>query len=148
LRDFLVVPTQTPQPRYTRRLCGLNMRIKKDKSGKSNLVFSTDERICPGCLRPQAACVCKSQHATLTDQGDGIVRLHRETKGRKGKGVTLVKGLILAEDDLSQLAKKLKNAFGVGGSIKAGVIELQTANRDRVKALLEEMGHTVNLAGG
>ena len=148
MRDFLVVPTQTPQPRYTRRLCGLNMRIKKDKSGKSNLVFSTDERICPGCLRPQAACVCKSQHATLTDQGDGIVRLHRETKGRKGKGVTLVKGLILAEDDLSQLAKKLKNAFGVGGSIKAGVIELQTANRDRVKVLLEEMGHTVNLAGG
>ncbi len=148
MRDFLVVPTQTAQPRYTRRLCGLNMRIKKDKSGKSNLVFSTDERICPGCLRPQAACVCKSQHATLTDQGDGIVRLHRETKGRKGKGVTLVKGLILAEDDLSQLAKKLKNAFGVGGSIKAGVIELQTANRDRVKVLLEEMGHTVNLAGG
>ena len=124
------------------------MRIKKDKSGKSNLVFSTDERICPGCLRPQAACLCKSQHATITNQGDGIVRLHRETKGRKGKGVTLVKGLILAEAELSQLAKKLKNAFGVGGSIKAGVIELQTADRDRVKVLLEEMGHTVKLAGG
>ena len=124
------------------------MRIKKDKSGKSNLVFSTDARICPGCLRPQAGCVCKSLDNTLADQGDGIVRLHRETKGRKGKGVTLVKGLILAETELSQLAKKLKNAFGVGGSIKAGVIELQTADRDRVKVLLEEMGHTVKLAGG
>ena len=124
------------------------MRIKKDKSGKSNLVFSTDARICPGCLRPQAACVCKSQHNTLADQGDGIVRLHRETKGRKGKGVTLVKGLILAETELSQLAKKLKNAFGVGGSMKAGVIELQTADRDRVKVLLEKMGHAVKLAGG
>ncbi len=124
------------------------MRIKKDKSSKSNLVFSTDERICPGCLRPQAACVCKSLHATLSDQGDGIVRLHRETKGRKGKGVTLIKGLVLGEPELSQLAKKLKNAFGVGGAIKAGVIELQTADRDRVKVLLEEMGHTVKLAGG
>ena len=123
------------------------MRIKKDKSNVSNLVFSTDELICPGCLRPQIACVCKSQHTTLTEQSDGIVRLHRETKGRKGKGVTLVKGLILAEAELSQLAKKLKNAFGVGGSIRAGVIELQTVDRDRVKELLEEMGHTVKLAG-
>ena len=113
----------------------------------SNLVFSSDERICPGCLRPRVTCVCKSQHTTLTEQADGIVRLHRETKGRKGKGVTLVKGLILAEAELSQLAKKLKNAFGVGGSIRAGVIELQTADRDRVKEWLEEMGHTVKLAG-
>jgi|TARA_B100000768_G_scaffold94498_1_gene88287 translation initiation factor 1 len=123
------------------------MRIKKDKSNMSNLVFSSDERICRGCLRPRVTCVCKSQHTTLTEQADGIVRLHRETKGRKGKGVTLVKGLILAEAELSQLAKKLKNAFGVGGSIRAGVIELQTVDRDRVKELLEEMGHTVKLAG-
>ena len=123
------------------------MRIKKDKSNMSNLVFSSDERICRGCLRPRVTCVCKSQHTTLTEQADGIVRLHRETKGRKGKGVTLVKGLILAEAELSQLAKKLKNAFGVGGSIRAGVIELQTVDRDRVKDLLEEMGHTVKLAG-
>ena len=122
------------------------MGMKKDKSSKPNLVFSTDNRVCPGCLRGQSACVCKEKHKTLAVQGDGIARLHRETKGRKGRGVTLIRGL--SDADLNQVAKKLKNACGVGGSVKAGVIELQTADRDRIKILLEEMGHTVKIAGG
>jgi len=80
--------------------------------------------------------------------GDGVVRLHRETKGRKGKGVTLVKGVVLAEAELKKLAKVLKAGCGVGGSVKDGVIELQTADREKVKGLLEGKGFVVKVAGG
>lgn len=80
--------------------------------------------------------------------GDGIVRLHRETKGRKGAGVTLVKGLALPEDELKKLAKLLKSRCGVGGAVKNGVIELQTGQREQVQELLEGLGHRVKLAGG
>jgi len=69
--------------------------------------------------------------------GDGVVRLHRETKGRKGKGVTLVKGVVLAEAELKKLAKVLKAGCGVGGSVKDGV-----------KGLLEGKGFVVKVAGG
>ena len=71
---------------------------------------------------------------------DGIVRLHRETKGRKGKGVTLVKGLAVPDPELASIAKTLKTRCGVGGAVKDGVIELQTADRDKVKLLLIELG--------
>jgi translation initiation factor 1 len=84
----------------------------------------------------------------VADAGDGIVRLHRETKGRKGKGVTVIKGLALAESDLATLAKTLKSRCGVGGSVNAGIIELQTADREKIKSLLEAQGYTVKIAGG
>ena len=127
--------------------------MARKKSNDSRRVYSTEVgRTCPGCLRAVADCVCKKTHPTVAAdaaaQGDGVVRLHRETKGRKGKGVTLVKGLILSEDQLAATAKKLKASCGVGGSVKNGQIELQTADREKVKTLLEGLGHSVKLAGG
>ncbi len=80
-------------------------------------------------------------------QGDGIVRIHRETKGRKGKGVSIIKGLPLGADDLKQVAKTLKQRCGVGGSVKNMDIEIQTDNRDKLKVELEALGYTVRLAG-
>lgn len=80
-------------------------------------------------------------------KGDGTVRIHRETKGRKGKGVSLVKGLLLDAAELKKVAKKLKQSTGSGGTVKDGVIEVQTDDRDKLKAVLEKMGHTVKLAG-
>ena len=124
------------------------MRIKKDKSNMSNLVFSSDERICPGCLRPRVTCVCKSQHITLTEQADGIVRLHRETKGRKGKGVTTLTGLALTETNLKLLAKQLKQKCSTGGTVKDGIIEIQGDHREILRVELEKRGHRVKLAGG
>ncbi|HSG89207.1 MAG TPA: stress response translation initiation inhibitor YciH [Pseudomonadales bacterium] len=118
------------------------------------LVYSTESgRMCPGCLRPQASCVCRDRSrgqggAVGGGAGDGIVRIHRETKGRKGAGVTLIKGLGLAEAQLTALAKTLKAKCGVGGAVKEGVIELQGDQRERVRALLEADGHRVKLAGG
>lgn len=120
--------------------------MKNKKQG--GLVYSTATgRICPGCLRPLADCVCKD-HSRPRNGGDGIVRLSRETKGRKGAGVTLVRGLPLADADLAKIAKQLKARCGVGGTVKDGVIELQGDQRDKLKELLEKEGHKVKLAGG
>ena len=79
---------------------------------------------------------------------DGIVRIRRETKGRKGKGVTTISGIDLPEAEFKQLAKELKKLCGTGGSIKGDVIEIQGDNREKIKSTLEKRGFQVKLAGG
>jgi len=79
---------------------------------------------------------------------DGIVRIKRETKGRKGKGVSLITGLPLAEPELKVLAKSLKQLCGTGGAVKDGVIEIQGDHREVLKTALEKQAYTVKLAGG
>ena len=76
------------------------------------------------------------------------VYLHRESKGRAGKGVTLLKGLALNEADLSALAKTLKQACGSGGTVKDGVIEIQGEQREKIAEALRKLGYKVKLAGG
>lgn len=118
-----------------------------------SLVYSTDGgRQCPTCRQAKAACRCAKSKAAasqpVADPGDGIVRLHLERKGRKGKGVTLIRGLPPGKDATLKLAKQLKSACGVGGAVKDGVIELQSIDRDKIRGLLEAQGHRVKLAGG
>ena len=119
------------------------------KSANSNggLVYSTEAgRMCPACRQPVAKCVCKQPVAPPTD---GVVRVFLETKGRGGKGVTVVRGLGLADPELQALGKKLKASCGVGGTAKDGVVELQGDHRDRVLALLPALGFkNVKKAGG
>lgn len=79
---------------------------------------------------------------------DGVVRIRRETKGRKGKGMTTVTGLDLPEKELKDLCSQLKKLCGTGGALKSGIIEIQGDNRDKIKATLEQLGHNVKLAGG
>ncbi len=81
-------------------------------------------------------------------KSDGIVRVGRETKGRKGKGVTLVTGVPLPVDELKLLAKELKQKCGTGGTLKDGVIEIQGDHRDILIELLKAKGWTVKKAGG
>ncbi len=76
------------------------------------------------------------------------MRLHRETKGRGGKAVTLIKGVPLAGAELKALAKALKQKCGVGGALKDGVIEIQGDQRELIKSELENRGYTVKIAGG
>jgi translation initiation factor 1 len=76
------------------------------------------------------------------------VYLHRESSGRGGKAVTLVKNLVLAPDDLKTLAKKLKQECGTGGTIKDGVIEMQGEQRQKIAAVLQRLGYKVKVAGG
>ncbi|MDT8423626.1 MAG: stress response translation initiation inhibitor YciH [Desulfuromonadales bacterium] len=83
-----------------------------------------------------------------TVPNDGIVRIGRETKGRKGKGVTLVYGVPLSGEELKQLAKELKQKCGSGGTLKDGVIEIQGDHRAVLQAELVKKGWSVKLAGG
>jgi translation initiation factor 1 len=80
--------------------------------------------------------------------GDGVVRVGRETKGRKGKGVTVVTGVPLEGVELADLAKQLKSTCGAGGTVKNGSIEIQGDHRDRVVAELQKHGWNVKKSGG
>ena len=111
------------------------------------LVYSTDGgRMCPVCRRPVAQCICTKTRPAPTS--DGIVRVSRETKGRGGKAVTLVKGLQLDAAALSALGKQLKSACGSGGTVKDGVVEVQGDHCERVLEFLKAQGHSVKRAGG
>ena len=81
-------------------------------------------------------------------KGDGIVRIRRETSGRKGKGVTTIAGIELDGKSLAKLAGELKKLCGTGGSVKNFIIEIQGDHREKLKAALEQKGYTVKLAGG
>ncbi len=102
--------------------------------------------MCPKCNYPVADCACGKDRSGTPK--DGVVRVSRETKGRKGKGVTLVTGVPLAADELPGLAKRLKNLCGAGGTVKNGIIEIQGDHRDRIVAELQGRGWTVKRAGG
>jgi translation initiation factor 1 len=123
------------------------VRKAQGLSGLGGLVYSTDSgRMCPVCRQPLAVCACSSSRPVPT--GDGIVRVSRETKGRGGKAVTLVKGLALEEAALVALGKQLKAACGSGGTVKDGVIEVQGDHCERVVELLKAQGRVVKRAGG
>lgn len=98
------------------------------KDTNSRLVYSTDigriEEEKPKAQRPK---------------GDGIVRIRRETSGRKGKGVCVVTGLDLEDDALAKLAAELKKKCGCGGSVKDGDIEIQGDKRELIKQLLQKV---------
>ncbi len=105
--------------------------------GNSRLVYSTDTgRIKEGEVK------------VSRPKGDGVVRIQRQTSGRKGKGVSLITGIDLDDDALAKLAAELKKKCGCGGSLKEGVIEIQGDKRDLLKELLEAKGMKVKLAGG
>jgi translation initiation factor 1 len=103
----------------------------------SRLVYSTDDG---DRRRDQAGKPASPQ------PGDGIVRVSRETSGRRGKTVTVVRGLPAA--DLAAAASDMKRLCGTGGSAKDGAIELQGDHREKVAARLRSQGYRVKLAGG
>ena len=115
----------------------------------SRLVYSTEQgRICPECAQPQAQCRCEQEKREQSlARTQGPVRLTLETKGRKGKGVTVAEGLVMDESGLKALLKELKNACGTGGTHKDGVLEIQGDHRATVQARLEQRGLTVKRAG-
>jgi translation initiation factor 1 len=95
----------------------------------NRVVYSTDSgRQCPDCKHPKNKCICKQKKQQRAAPSDGIVRLQLQTKGRKGKGVTLITGLPLSQTELKQLAKDLKQRCSTGGSIKDDIIEIYCQN--------------------
>lgn len=118
----------------------------KSRASSGGLVYSTESgRICPGCRQPVASCRCGER---ALPKGDGVLRVSRETKGRGGKAVTVVKGALLDAAGLAALGKQLRTACGTGGTVKDGVIEVQGDHVDRVIESLKAQGHTVKRAGG
>lgn len=110
------------------------------------LVYSTDSgRHCPNCGEPIADCICKQQSI---NSGDGIVRIRRETKGRGGKTVTAITGVILPEQALKELLAALKRRCGTGGTLKEGVIEIQGDHVELLLAELANKGFKVKKSGG
>lgn len=103
--------------------------------------------MCPACRRPIAQCTCRTA-AAAAPPGDGVVRVQRETKGRGGKAVTVVRGVALDAAALVKLGQELKAACGSGGTVKDGEIEVQGDHVEKVMALLQQRGLRVKRAGG
>ena len=103
--------------------------------------------MCPVCRHRLTECACKAR-AKAVPAGDGAVRVSRETKGRGGKSVTLIKGLALDALALAMLGKQLRTACGSGGTVKDGVIEVQGDHCDLVMEALKKHGHSAKRVGG
>lgn len=114
----------------------------------NRIVYSTEHgRMCPECGRPATGCVCRQRKAD-TPRSAGPVRVGRQTQGRKGKGVTVITGLPLGDDDLKALARDLKTRCGTGGTAKDGVIEIQGDHRDLLVEELKQRGWDAKRSGG
>lgn len=121
------------------------IRSRCDAGG---IVYSTGIGArCPNCLRAVRDCVCK-QGAPGKTTSDGVVRVSRETQGRKGKGVTVITGLGLPAQELEALATELKKRCGSGGAVADGRIEIQGDRRDRLVEELTRRGWKAKRAGG
>ena len=117
-------------------------------SSQGGLVYSTETgRMCPACRQPLAQCACKTA-AKAAPVGDGAVRVARQTKGRGGKSVTIVKGLPLDTIALALLGKQLRTQCGSGGTVKDGVIEVQGDHVAAIMVALVKLGHKPKQAGG
>lgn len=103
----------------------------------SRLVYSTD-----------SGRIDEPKPVAERPKGDGIVRIQRQTSGRKGKGVCVITGIDASDEEITRLVAELKKKCGCGGSVKDGVIEIQGDKRDLIKSLLEAKGMKVKLAGG
>ena len=115
-------------------------------SSEDRIVYSTEKgRICSACGNSIKECTCRKQ---ISPCGDGNVRVSRETKGRKGKSVTLIKGLDMDTPNLALMTKKLKVMCGSGGTVKEGAIEIQGDHIERILDYLKEQGVKAKRAGG
>jgi translation initiation factor 1 len=113
----------------------------------ARIVYSTGVGVlCPNCRRAARDCVCPKGAPGAV--GPTAVRVGRETKGRAGKGVTIVSGLPLPLAEIEALATKLKRRCGSGGTVRAGVIEIQGEHRETIVAELVKLGLPAKKSGG
>lgn len=102
----------------------------------------------PASPRPAASGQPPSTRAQ-PNTNRGRVDLKRTTAGRGGKTVTLVTGFVgIGLPEKEQLAKKMRNACGCGGTVKDGDIEIQGDQREKIAAILTEAGFRPVFAGG
>jgi translation initiation factor 1 len=117
--------------------------LKLEDWKASRLVYSTDSSASP----PQpAAHPAKGPPGKPQKQRQVLVKIDR--KGRRGKSVTLVEGVPCSAEELEALSRKLKTACGSGGTVKDGRIEIQGEHRDKILAMLTELGYKPKPSGG
>ncbi len=131
----------------------LSLRVTADLGGEWIVIMAKNSKQprphldeCPVSRWPNSKCICPLVKPEIVS--DGVVRVGRETKGRKGKGVTIVTGVPLSGADLSKLAKALKKKCGTGGTVRDGAIEIQGDHRDLLVSELQKHGWTVKKSGG
>ena len=113
---------------------------------ESRLVYRTGEsNLCNRCSRLLRKCSCQP---SVKKSLDGIVKIRREIKKRKGAGVTIISELGLTSDNLKRITKELKKHCGVGGTLKDTIIEIQGDQMIKCKDFLEKLGYKVRLTGG
>jgi translation initiation factor 1 len=111
---------------------------------EKGIVYSTESgKMCPECGQPAAQCACSRLKKEALPATDGIVRVQYETHDRKGKRVTVIRGLPLSRSSLEQLARKFKQRFGTGGSVAEFMIEIQGDHCDDIRQELQKQGYTV-----
>ena len=122
---------------------------------KSRLVYSSESgRICPECSKPVSSCACKKKKNNDTKKparsypADGFIRIMRETKGHKGKTVTVIGNTPFKDRELKEFAKRLKSRCGTGGSVKDNEILIQGDHRQVVLDEITRQGYKAKLAGG
>jgi translation initiation factor 1 len=114
----------------------------KAKRSEGGLVYSTEHgRMCPVCRQPVDACQCQTRASA--PPADGVVRIQYETKGRKGKGVTVIRGVPLASPEIEAYAKTLRQRCGSGGTVKDGTLEIQGDHVELLFPVLSERGWKV-----
>ena len=117
----------------------------------SRLVYSTESgKICPSCQKLVSKCTCKKKkpRSQTNIKYDGIIRIQREVKGRKGKTVTTLTGFQITDAELKSLATQLKRRCGTGGSVKDGVIIIQGDHRNTLATEVKNQGFKIKIAGG
>ncbi len=110
---------------------------KKIKLKSDGIVYSTNKNMSLGDFFEQDTAPDKQALSLLY-----------EKKGRGGKIAIVIDGFVGPVEDLKALAKELKSACGVGGSVKNGQIIIQGNHRDKLMQILKEKGHNVKRVGG
>jgi translation initiation factor 1 len=116
--------------------------MENSRNSSSRIVYSTDHgQMCPDCGHPVKECICRELKRTAAPGTDGLVRVRYETKGRKGKGVTVISGLPVNQAILETLARDLKQKLGTGGTVREFSIELQGDHREQAAQELLARGY-------
>ncbi len=107
---------------------------------KKNIVYSTDgKNFCPDCEKKISMCTCSD--GTESNKRYGPIMIEKQTSGRRGKPVNVIKNIPLQKADLKKLATELKKKLGVGGSCIDGEIIIQGSHKNRLIELLGKKGY-------
>ena len=103
---------------------------------------------CEVCEQPLEQCTCpRDDFGAVLLPKDQPARVSRE-KRRAGKTVTVITGLNPTASDLQAILVRLKSACAAGGRVSDSTIEIQGDQRQRVLAILLDLGYPAKLSGG